>query len=101
MRYFFFTLHRTPKRDTVSDEFAQEILKKHTEYFKRLGKEGRCLVAGPFANQKGELGAGCYIFSAETEEQAKNMASEDPLVAEGLYEFKIYEWIKVVPEEKS
>lgn len=98
MKYFFFTLHRTPKRNQVSDEFASQILKKHTEYFKKLGKEGKCLIAGPFADQTGEMGAGCYIFSAENEEQARKMASEDPLVTEGLYEFKIYEWIKVVPE---
>lgn len=99
MKYFFFTLHRTPKRAQVSDEFALEVLKKHTAYFKQLGREGKCLVAGPFADQKGELGAGCYIFAAEDEEKARQMASDDPLVIEGLYSFKIYEWIKVVPED--
>jgi uncharacterized protein YciI len=98
MRYFFFTLHRLPKRDIVSDEFAQGILQKHTAYFKDLGKQGKCLMAGPFVDQKGPLGAGCYVFCAESEEEAKSMASEDPLVVEGLYEFRIYEWIKVVPE---
>lgn len=98
MKYFFFTLHRTPKRATVTDDFASSILKKHTAYFKQLGIEGKCLIAGPFADQNGELGAGCYIFAAETEQEALNMANNDPLVSEGLYNFKMYEWIKVVPE---
>ncbi len=98
MKYFFFTIHKTAKRTEVSDEFALEVLKKHTVYFKRLGAEGKCLMAGPFTNQNTELGGGCYVFSAEDEDEARKMASDDPLVIENLYDFKVYEWMKVVPE---
>ncbi len=98
MKYFFFTIHKTAKRAEVSDEYALEVLKKHTAYFKRLGTEGKCLMAGPFANQNTETGAGCYVFSAEDETVAVEMATADPFVVEGLYSFKIYQWTKVVPE---
>lgn len=98
MKHFFFTLHKTPKRAGVTDEFALEILRKHTAYFKELGAAGKCLIAGPFADQQTALGGGCYIFAAETEPEAEAMAAADPLVTEGLYDFKMYEWIKVVPE---
>ena len=98
MKYFFFTIHKTAKRAEVSDAFALGILKKHTAYFKRLGAEGKCLMAGPFADQNTELGGGCYVFSAEDETAATDLANADPLVVEGLYSFKTYEWMKVVPE---
>lgn len=98
MKYFFFTIHKTAKRAEVSDEFALGVLNKHTAYFKQLGAEGKCLMAGPFTNQNTELGGGCYVFSAEDEDAARKMASDDPLVIENLYDFKVYEWMKVVPE---
>lgn len=98
MKHFFFTIHKTPKRAVVSDEFALEILQKHTAYFKNLGRQGKCLVAGPFADQTTELGGGFYVLAAESAQDADKMAAADPLVVEDLYEFKMREWIKVVPE---
>lgn len=98
MKYFFFTIHKTPKRATVTDEFARGVLHKHTAYFKDLGAQGKCLMAGPFADQQTELGAGCYVFGAETADEAQKMAADDPLVVEGLYDFRMIEWIKVVPD---
>jgi uncharacterized protein YciI len=97
MRYWFFTIHRTEKRATVSDEYALGILQHHTAYFKRLGSEGKCVMAGPFKDQGSDLGAGCYVFAAETQEEAITLAIADPLVVEGLYDYKVYEWLKVVP----
>ncbi len=56
-------------------------------------------MAGPFANQTdNELGAGCYVFAAETEEQARKLADADPFCVHGIYDFKVWEWMKVVPE---
>ncbi len=99
MRYWFATIHRTSKRDTVSDEFALAVLHQHTAYFKNLGKDHKCLVAGPFAEQKTDaLGAGFYILVSETEVEAKEMATADPFVVQGLYDFQMREWKKVVPE---
>ena len=98
MKHWFFTIHKTPKRAEVSDEFAWETLQKHTAYFKELGKLGKCLMAGPFINQNTEMGGGCFVFLAETEAEARDLEDHDPLVLEGLYSYKIYEWHKVVPE---
>jgi uncharacterized protein YciI len=98
MKHFFFTIHKTAKRAEVTDEYALGVLHEHTAYFKQLGREGKCLIAGPFKDQTTDLGGGCYVFAAETEDEAKKMASADPLVVEGLYDFRIYEWMKVVPE---
>lgn len=99
MRHWFVTIHRTPKRSAVSDDFARQILAAHTAYFKRLGHRGRCLVAGPFAEQNvDELGAGFYVLACAAEEEARWLAEHDPLVEQGLYDYRLREWIKVVPE---
>lgn len=99
MRYWFTTIHRTPKRETVSNEDALSVLHEHTAYFKELGQTGKCLVAGPFAEQNSEaFGAGFYVLISETEADAKAMAAADPLAIEGLYDFQMREWKKVVPE---
>lgn len=98
MKYYFFTIHKTAKRAEVSDEFALGVLHKHTAYFKQLGTAGKCLLAGPFKDQNTTLGGGCYVFAAETKAEAEQLANGDPFVIEGLYDYKIYEWMKVVPE---
>lgn len=99
MRYWFATIHRTAKRDTVSHEFALGILKNHTAYFKELGQAGKCLVAGPFVEQNTDaFGAGFYVLAAADEFEANNLAAADPLVIEKLYDFNLREWMKVVPE---
>jgi len=98
MKYFFFTIHKTAKRSEVTDEFALSILHQHTAYFKKLGAEGSCIMAGPFANQNNSLGGGCYVFATETEVEAKKLADADPLVVKGRYDYQVYEWMKVGPE---
>ena len=98
MRYWFFTIHKTPKRAEASKEFVLETLNKHTAYFKELGKQDKCLFAGPFVDQTTDMGGGIYSFQCETEDEARRLADNDPLVAEGLYSYRILEWRKVVPE---
>ena len=98
MKYWFFTIHKTAKRAEVTDDFALGILKQHTAYFKELGSAGKCMFAGPFVDQTTELGGGLYGFQCETEDEARELAEQDPLVVEGLYSYRIYEWNKVVPE---
>lgn len=100
MKHFFFTIHKTLKRAEVSDKFALETLKRHTAYFKRLGAEKKCLMAGPFADQTTDLGAGCYVFTAKDETEARSLADADPFVIEGLYDYRVCEWSKVVPVDE-
>ena len=99
MKYWFFTIQKTPKREEFSLEEVMPILHAHTAYFKELGNQGICVMAGPFANQTdNELGAGCFVFAAETEAEARKLAEADPFFVEGIYNYKVWEWMKVVPE---
>ena len=74
MRYWFFTIHKTPKRAEASKEFVLETLNKHTAYFKELGKQDKCLFAGPFVDQTTDMGGGIYSFQCETEDEARRLA---------------------------
>ncbi len=98
MKYWFLTIHKTRRREEFSTDKVLPILHAHTAYFKELGRRGICLVAGPFADQATEIGAGCYILTAGTEEAARKLADGDPFCIAGVYEYKIWEWTKVVPE---
>lgn len=98
MKYWFFTIHKTPKREEFTTEEVLPILHAHTAYFKELGRIGKCVMAGPFADQQTEFGAGCYVFVTETEAEARELAENDPFLIEGIYDYNIIEWMKVVPE---
>lgn len=99
MKHWFFTIQKTPKRETMTIDEVMSVLHAHTAYFKDLGKQGICLMAGPFVNQTdNELGAGCYVLAAENEMEARKLAEADPLFMEGIYDYKVWEWTKVVPE---
>ena len=102
MKYYFFTIHKTAKRETMTTEEVLPIVHSHTAYFKELGKNGQCLMAGPFAHHADstaqEIGAGCYILTAENETEARKLADADPFCVNGIYDYKIWEWQKVVPE---
>jgi len=98
MKHWFCTIHKTEKRATVTMEHVMSVLEQHTAYFQDLGKQGKCLFAGPFVDQTTELGGGIYSFICETETEARNLADNDPLVKDGLYSYKMCEWRKVVPE---
>ena len=95
MIYWFFTIHKTPKRDEFTTAEVLPILHAHTAYFKELGISRKCLMAGPFADQQTEFGAGCYVFATESETEAQKLADHDPFVTEGIYDYKIVEWIKL------
>ena len=99
MKYWFFTIQKMPKREEFTLEQVMPILHAHTAYFKNLGEQGICVMAGPFANQTdNELGAGCYVFACETEAEARKLADADPFCVNGIYHYKVWEWMKVVPE---
>ena len=56
-------------------------------------------TAGPFVDQGiKELGAGFYVLAHDNESVARKLADDDPLIAEGYYDYRFVAWTKVVPE---
>jgi len=60
-------------------------------YINQLAKEGKLLVAGPFADNF--EWKGIYIFKCASTEEAKALAIGDPEVLAGRLKFEIHPWI--------
>jgi hypothetical protein len=54
----------------------------HIERLEKLEREGKVILAGPFADQSGSL----IVFEADSLEEAKAFAAGDPYVTKGVFE---------------
>jgi uncharacterized protein YciI len=78
-----------PNRERSEEESAQ-LQRAHLENIKRMAKEGKLLVAGPFLDE-GEL-RGIYIFNVETVEAAKALSETDPAIQAGSLVLELKPW---------
>lgn len=60
----------------------------HLAYINRLFKEGKVVMAGPFADGLG----GMVVYSTDSEEEARLLAERDPVVAEGARTLELRAW---------
>ncbi len=56
------------------------IRPSHREYIARLSDQGKIVAAGPLADGTG----GLFIYSVETEEEARYLAEQDPYSTMGV-----------------
>ncbi|MGH9662375.1 MAG: hypothetical protein ACRD96_27740 [Bryobacteraceae bacterium] len=81
---------------------AKELLQAHFGHAGALLAEGKVVSAGPFPASKTYLGA--FVFAAGVPvDQARLLVEGDPLVAKGLAQAEVYEWMVaegVFPEAK-
>lgn len=66
----------------------QEIRPAHLKYADDLYKAGRVLAAGPFVDGKG----GLVIYECETDEEANQLAHNDPIVTSGARTVEVRAW---------
>jgi len=88
-KYVVAFLKAGPNR-TDDKEKAAELQKKHMANIKRLAKEGKLAIAGPFLDN-GEL-RGIYIFNVETIEEAKKLTETDPAIKAGSLVMELHPW---------
>lgn len=69
-------------------DVSEELYQKHWDYLYALRDAGRVGLVGPYTNVQG----GAYIFKANSLEEAQAHAKTDPLVANGIAQFVIFEW---------
>lgn len=87
MKYFAALL---PMKDPVKN---QEFRTAHVEFLDRMTQEGRIFARGKFADGAG----GLVIYKAESLENARQIASGDPYVVNGVRSLELHEWdVKVV-----
>ena len=68
-------------------------LPQHLQYMIGLEKKGVLFASGPLAEADGKTrGDGLTILRAASAEEARQIASADPFVAQGLRSFELREW---------
>jgi uncharacterized protein YciI len=65
-------------------------LLEHLEYMVALERQGKLFASGPMGDPR--LGNGMTIVRAESEDEARAIASNDPFFRHGLREFSVEPW---------
>lgn len=82
MPYFAAILHME------NPEKNQEYRPQHLAYLDHLAKQGKIFAKGPFADGSG----GMVVYIADSWEEAKQLAENDPYVTEGVRRLELREW---------
>ena len=93
--YYMGFLTRGPKwTPEVTDE-TRKLQQAHLANIERLAKDGRLLIAGPFAYEPSDADQslrGIFIFDTETRAEAEELAATDPAVQAGRLALRIIPW---------
>ncbi len=88
-KYVMAFLKTGPNRANDKDK-AATLQAAHMANIRRLSKEGKLVIAGPFLDN-GEL-RGIYIFNVETIEEAKKLTESDPAIKAGSLVMELHPW---------
>jgi len=76
-------------------EDVKDNLPAHLDYQRELEKAGVLFLAGPLSDPAGEnmVGAGLIIYRAQSMENAKERAVNDPMHKSGARSFTLRKWL--------
>jgi uncharacterized protein YciI len=81
MRNYVLVILKTGPNRVPDGPERDEMFKGHFANMKRLSREGKLVLAGPFDGVDGWRGL--FIFAATEIEEAKQLVAADPVVAKG------------------
>lgn len=70
-------------------ETSKEIVDRHISHLRKLDQEGRLVLCGPFTDHP----SGLVIVKASDKEEARQIASTDPFVKEGVRSYTVKTWL--------
>lgn len=88
-KYFIVFLKSGPERSQNSEEAAR-LQQQHLQYLGNLYEEGIIVLNGP-TGDGGDI-RGFSVYSTATIEEAKDLASADPMVKAGRLEVEVKPW---------
>ncbi|SRR5581483_4638650 len=100
--YVLCILKTGPKDAEITGDQRKEIFNGHFANIRRLGDEGKLLVAGPFGKNDKSY-RGLFIFNVATIEEAEKLVELDPSVKAGVFVAELTPWygsaaMMIVPE---
>ena len=92
LAFELFVVESTP---VVEPEKLRETLPRHLEYQHEMEAAGSLFFAGPLSDETGEhmFGVGLIMYRAETMEDARKLAENDPMHSEGCRTFTLRKWM--------
>jgi uncharacterized protein len=98
--YYVGFLYKGPNWSAEETPERARLLEAHMANIRRMGAEGKLLIAGPFTDD-GDI-RGLYVFRVGSLEEARELAASDPAVKAGRLRFEIHPWfaaknVKVTP----
>lgn len=88
MAYYAAILHmQDPEKN-------QTLRPQHLGYIEKLEQQGKIFAKGPFTDGAG----GLVIYIADSLEEAKELANQDPYVVEGVRRLELHEWKMTQPK---
>lgn len=72
----------------INPELNQEVRPSHLTYVSELYQAGKVHMAGPFADGRG----GLVIYNCDTEQEATQLATADPVVQSGARTVEVRAW---------
>jgi len=88
-QYVIAFLKAGPNRDQ-DPAAAARLQNAHLANIRRMAKEGKLVLAGPFTDD-GDL-RGIYIFNVPTVEEARKLTETDPAVKAGRLTLELHPW---------
>ena len=92
LAFELFVVQSTPEADP---DTMKSILPRHLAYQAEMEAAGKLFLAGPMSDATGEQmqGAGLIIYRAETMDDARALADNDPMHAEGARSYTLRKWL--------
>ncbi len=89
--YYMGLLSRGPKWTPEVTPEVEHLQEAHMANIRRLGDEGKLVLAGPFTD--GGALRGVFVFKVGSIEEAKALADTDPAVEAGRLLIEIHPWL--------
>jgi uncharacterized protein YciI len=88
--YYVGFLYKGPSWSAEETPERARLQEAHMANIRRMGAEGKLLIAGPFTDD-GDI-RGLYVFRVGSIEEARALADSDPAVKAGRLRFEIHPW---------
>lgn len=90
-----FELYIVESTPAVPPEKIMTILPDHLAYQQKMEEAGKLFLAGPLSDESGEemAGAGMIVYRAKSMEEARMIATTDPMHERGGRTFKLRRWL--------
>jgi len=91
MKRYVFCILKTGTNTTATKEEQNIAFQGHMDNIKRLAKEGKLVVAGPFMKNDKNY-RGIFIFNVETVEEAQVLVDTDPTIKSKILAAELTPW---------